>query len=98
MYRPKCPSRSESAETPEMTRNIPKFDPRWNKGLPRTGLHTGTRFSVRSSQNGTESITLLQTRIPQRILIKFFKKIYGIEIILNFFLVNYTFLLRGIVK
>ena len=42
-----------------MTRNTPKFDPRWNGGLSRTGLHTGTRFSVHSGRNGTEYTTLL---------------------------------------
>jgi hypothetical protein len=41
-----------------MTRNTPKFDPRWNGGLSCTGLHTGTRFSVRSGRNGMESTTL----------------------------------------
>jgi hypothetical protein len=27
-------------------------------GVPRTGLHAGTRFSVRSGRNGTEYTTL----------------------------------------
>jgi hypothetical protein len=40
-------------------RNRPKFWPRWNMGVPRTGLHAGTRFSVRSGRNGTEYTTLL---------------------------------------
>ena len=31
--------------------------------MSRTGLHTGTRFSVRSSRNGTEYTTLSQTRV-----------------------------------
>jgi hypothetical protein len=43
----------------EMTRNTLKFYPRWNGGLSRTGLHTGIRFSVRSSRNRTEFTTLL---------------------------------------
>ena len=29
-------------------RNRPKFWSRWNMGVPRTGLHASTRFSVRS--------------------------------------------------
>ena len=28
-------------------------------GVPRTGLHAGTRFSVRSGRNGTEYTTLI---------------------------------------
>jgi hypothetical protein len=28
----------------ETRRNGPKFFPRWNKGVFRSGLHTGTRF------------------------------------------------------
>ncbi len=44
-----------------MARNTLKFDLRWNGGLPRTGLHTGTRFSVRFSRNRTESTTLVES-------------------------------------
>ena len=33
-------------------------------GVPRTGLHTGTRFSVRSGRNGTDYTTLI--RIARR--------------------------------
>jgi ribosomal protein S18 len=44
-----------SAET---HRNTPKFYPRWNGGVSRTGLHTGTRFFVRSGRNGTEYTTM----------------------------------------
>ena len=42
-----------------MTRKTLKFDPRWNGRLPRTGLHTGTRFSIRSDLNETEYTTLI---------------------------------------
>jgi hypothetical protein len=45
-------------ETPEMTQNTLKFYSMWNERLPRTGLHTGTRYSVHSDRNGTESIIL----------------------------------------
>ncbi len=41
-----------------MTRNTPKFDPRWNEGLSRTGLHNGMRFSVRFGRNETKYTTL----------------------------------------
>ena len=40
-------------------RNRLKFWPRWNIGVPRTGLHAGTRFSVRSGRNGTDYTTLI---------------------------------------
>ena len=40
-----------------------KFYLRWNEGLSRTRLHTGTRYSARSNQNGTESLTLIITTI-----------------------------------
>ena len=33
-------------------RNDPKFYSRCNEGLPRTGLHTGTRYSTCSDRNG----------------------------------------------
>ena len=36
------------AEMAETDQNRPKFWPRWNMGVPRTGLHAGTRFSIRS--------------------------------------------------
>ena len=42
------------AETGRHGRNRLKFWPRWNMGVPHTGLHVGTRFSVRSGRNGTE--------------------------------------------
>ena len=45
-------------ETTEMTRNTTKFFSRWNGGLSRTGLHTGTRFSGCSSRNRTKNTTL----------------------------------------
>jgi hypothetical protein len=59
VYRPKWPSHLVFTETLEMTQNTPKFYPRWNERLPRTGLHTGTRYSARSGRNETELITLL---------------------------------------
>ena len=34
-------------------------------GVPRTGLHAGTRFSIRSDQNGTK-YTTLDTRYCSR--------------------------------
>uniref|UniRef100_A0A2N9IDQ0 Uncharacterized protein n=1 Tax=Fagus sylvatica TaxID=28930 RepID=A0A2N9IDQ0_FAGSY len=37
----------------------PEYEPRWNRGVTRTGLHTGTRFSVRSGRNGTDYTTLV---------------------------------------
>jgi hypothetical protein len=41
----------------ETHRNGPKLFSRWNKGVSRSGLHIGTRFSGR---NGTVFTTLLQ--------------------------------------
>ena len=38
-------------------------------GVPRTGLHIGTRFSVRSGQNGTDCITLVYTDPPLSVLL-----------------------------
>jgi hypothetical protein len=43
----------------ETSRNRPKFWPRWNMGVPRTGLHASTRFSIRSDRNGMEYTTLI---------------------------------------
>ena len=43
----------------EMIGNTPKFYRRWNERLHCTGLHNGTRYSARSSRNGTELITLV---------------------------------------
>ena len=43
---------------PEMARNGPVFNPRWNRCVSRTGSHAGTRYSGRSGWNGTESTTL----------------------------------------
>ena len=47
------------AETGRNSRNKPKFWPRWNMGVSRTGLHADTRFSVHSDQNGTKYTTLI---------------------------------------
>ena len=41
--------------------NWPKFFSRWNKGVSRSGLYTGTRFSGCSGRNGTVYTTLLKT-------------------------------------
>ncbi len=49
------------AISPDIYRNDPKFYPRWNERLPRTSLHTGTRYSARSDWNGIEAITLCNT-------------------------------------
>jgi hypothetical protein len=46
------------AEIGRNDRNMLKFCPRWNKGVSRSGLHTGTRFSDRSGRNGAEYTTL----------------------------------------
>ena len=61
VYRLELIFRLKWPEMAGMTRNIPKFDPRWNGGLSRTGLHTGTRFSVHSSRNGMEYTTMCLT-------------------------------------
>ena len=44
-----------------MTRNSPKSDPRWNVRYSHTGLHTNTKNSGHSGQNGTKSITMVYT-------------------------------------
>ena len=49
-----------SPEFPEMPRNDPKFYPRWNEGLPRTGLYTSMRYSTCSGRNGRESLNLVK--------------------------------------
>jgi hypothetical protein len=59
VFRPKWLSHLVFTETPEMTGDTPKFYLRWNERLPRTGLHTGTRYSTHSSRNGIKSITLV---------------------------------------
>ena len=40
--------------------NQPEFNPRWNKGVLCAGKVTSTKFSGRSDQNGTKSITMYQ--------------------------------------
>ena len=55
----------KSTETAETHRNTPKFYPRWNGGLSRTGLHTGTRFSVHFGRNGMEYTTMGKSRKAQ---------------------------------
>ena len=60
--------KSNSAEMyvpAETYRNTPKFYPRWNGGLSRTGLHTGTRFSVHFDRNGMEYTTMGKSRKAQ---------------------------------
>uniref|UniRef100_A0A2N9IHY2 Uncharacterized protein n=1 Tax=Fagus sylvatica TaxID=28930 RepID=A0A2N9IHY2_FAGSY len=58
--------RPEQAEMGRNGRNGPEYEPRWNRGVTRTGLHTGTRFSVRSGLNGTDYTTLVKTSIISR--------------------------------
>ena len=43
----------------EIDQNDPKFNPRWNRGVSHSGLHTGMVFSSRSDRNGTELITMI---------------------------------------
>jgi hypothetical protein len=63
-------------------RNDPKFYLRWNEGLPRTGLHTGTRYSTRSGRNGTESLTLIITTIC---IMRFSNCLYSNKLIVKVF-------------
>jgi hypothetical protein len=72
--RPKLVYRPKLAGMTETRRNGPKFFPRWNKGVSRSGLHTGTRFSGRSGRNGTVFTTRLvkirvSTYIKKKIII-----------------------------
>ena len=50
--------RPKLARMTETRRNGPKLFPRWNKGVSRSGLHIGKRFSGRSGQNGMVFTTL----------------------------------------
>ena len=57
----KIPQKVNWPKWPETHWNTSKFNPRWNGGLPCTGLHTSMRFSVCSDRNETESTTLSKT-------------------------------------
>ena len=57
-WRPKLVYLPKLAGMTETRRNWPKFFSRWNKGVSRSRLHTGTRFS---SRNGTVYTTM---RVP----------------------------------
>ena len=61
MYQLKLPFCLKLTEMTQNDQNDPIFDLRWKEGLPRTDLHTGTRYSASSGRNGTESPTLVLT-------------------------------------
>ena len=58
-------------EQPKHTETPRNFYPRWNGGVSRTSLHTGTRFSDRSSWNGMEYTTMINrsTKLKENIVI-----------------------------
>ena len=78
----KNPKKQTGQNTPKFTemaethRNTSKFYPRWNGGLSRTGLHTGTRFSIRSDQNGTEYTTMVITIISISLACSYLVNLY----------------------
>ena len=50
-------------------------------GVSRTGLHTGTRFSVRSGRNGTEYTTLVLTGCQTTLLMLGALGVIGFQLI-----------------
>ena len=65
VYRPKLAGMTETR------RNWPKFFPRWNKGVSRSDLHTGTRFSGHSGRNEMINTTLSyfpKTKTPKVVI------------------------------
>jgi hypothetical protein len=65
VFRPKYAYRPKHTEIQRNTPKHPEILPEVEWGVSRTGLYTGTRFSVCSSQNGTEYTTMIETHIPQ---------------------------------
>ena len=61
LCRPKLVYRPKLAGMTKTRRNGLKFFPRWNKGVSRSDLHIGTRFSGRFGRNGIVYTTLVWT-------------------------------------
>ena len=61
LCRPKLVYRPKLAGMTKTRRNALKFFPRWNKGVSRSDLHIGTRFSGRFGRNGIVYTTLVWT-------------------------------------